>query len=260
MVRAVVGDEWFQAEAAHRFNATPKTVSKWIEPFEAKGVEGLRDRSRGRSPRRNEASPAMCTTVEALRRQRYAGAQIAAEIGVSPAALSRILRASPQSQPAVGAGAGRAGSPLSARRLLRDPPHRHQEARQVRSDRSPHTGNRTGQSNTRGAGWEYMHLAIDDHSRLAYSEVLPDEKRASCLGFLFNALRFFRGLGVKVQRIMTDNGVSFRSFRCAKALRPLRIKASAHQALHPQDQRKGRALRPNQPARMGPCPRLQHLR
>jgi transposase InsO family protein len=73
-------------------------------------------------------------------------------------------------------------------------------------------------------GWEYVHLAIDDHSRLAYSEILPDEKRASCLRFLFNALRFFQSLGVKVQRVMTDNGVSFRSFRYPKALRRLRIK------------------------------------
>jgi transposase InsO family protein len=69
-----------------------------------------------------------------------------------------------------------------------------------------------------------VHLAIDDHSRLAYSEILPDEKRGSCLRFLFNALRFFRSLGVKVERVMTDNGSSFRSHRYAKALRRLRIK------------------------------------
>jgi transposase InsO family protein len=69
-----------------------------------------------------------------------------------------------------------------------------------------------------------VHLAIDDHSRLAYSEILPDEKRGSCLRFLFNALRFFRRLGVKVERVMTDNGSSFRSRRYAKALRRLKIK------------------------------------
>ena len=86
------------------------------------------------------------------------------------------------------------------------------------------TGDRTGQSKTRGIGWEYVHLAIDDHSRLAYSEILPDEKRGSCLRFLFNALRFFRSLGVKVERVMTDNGSSFRSRRYAKALRRLGIK------------------------------------
>src|SRR6202035_5682484 len=86
------------------------------------------------------------------------------------------------------------------------------------------TGDRTGQSNTRGVGWEYGHLAIDDHPRLAYSEILPDEKRGSCLRFLFNALRFFRSLGVRVERVMTDNGSSFRSRRYAKALRRLKIK------------------------------------
>jgi transposase InsO family protein len=71
---------------------------------------------------------------------------------------------------------------------------------------------------------EYVHLAIDDHSRPPTRKILPDEKRASCLRFLFNALRFFRGLGVKVQRVMTDNSVSFRSRRYARALRLLRIK------------------------------------
>jgi hypothetical protein len=80
------------------------------------------------------------------------------------------------------------------------------------------TGDRIGQSNTRGVGWEHVHLAIDDHSRLAYSEILPDEKRASCLRFLFSALRFFRAHGVKVERVMADNGSSFRS-RYAKAPR-----------------------------------------
>ena len=91
------------------------------------------------------------------------------------------------------------------------------------------TGDRTGQSAPRsrkegGKGWEYLHLAVDDHSRLAYSEILPDETRRSCLKFLLQALRFFRDHGVKVFRVMTDNGVSFRSHRYAKALRMLKIK------------------------------------
>ena len=75
-----------------------------------------------------------------------------------------------------------------------------------------------------GKGWEYLHLAVDDHSRLAYSEIFPDETRKSCLRFLFNALRFFRSHGVKVWRVMTDNCSSFRSKRYAKALRMLGIK------------------------------------
>ncbi len=67
-------------------------------------------------------------------------------------------------------------------------------------------------------------MAIDDHSRLAYSQILPDEKRGSCLAFLFNALRFFRRHGVAVERVMTDNGSAFKSRRYAKALRLLKIK------------------------------------
>jgi transposase InsO family protein len=86
------------------------------------------------------------------------------------------------------------------------------------------TGDRKGQSNSRGIGWEYVHLAIDDHPRVAYLEILPDEKRRSCLSFIFNALRFFRTHGVRVHRVMTDNGTSFRSYRYAKALRMLKIK------------------------------------
>jgi len=69
-----------------------------------------------------------------------------------------------------------------------------------------------------------LHLAVDDHSWLAYSEIHPNEKRKSCIGFLLNALRFFRAHGVKVNRVITDNGVSFRSYRYAKALRLLKIK------------------------------------
>jgi transposase InsO family protein len=223
MVRAVVDDGWSRAEAARRFNTTPKTASKWIERFEAEGVEGLRDRSSRPLSSPNQASQAVCAAVEALRRQRYTGAQIAAEVGVSAATVSRILRR-------LGLNRLSALEPAEpVRRYERSAPGEivHIDIKKLgKFNRIGHriTGDRTGQSNTRGVGWEYVHLAIDDHSRLAYSEILPDEKRASCLRFLFNALRFFRSLGVKVQRIMTDNGVSFRSFRYAKALRRLRIK------------------------------------
>jgi transposase InsO family protein len=218
-----VDDGWSRAEAARRFNTTPKTASKWIERLEAEGVEGLRDRSSRPLSSPNQASQAVCAAVEALRRQRYTGAQIAAEVGVSAATVSRILRR-------LGLNRLSALEPAEpVRRYERSAPGEivHIDIKKLgKFNRIGHriTGDRTGQSNTRGVGWEYVHLAIDDHSRLAYSEILPDEKRASCLRFLFNALRFFRSLGVKVQRIMTDNGVSFRSFRYAKALRRLRIK------------------------------------
>src|ERR1700730_261280 len=91
------------------------------------------------------------------------------------------------------------------------------------------TKDRAGQSAPRsrkesGKGWEYLHLAVEDHSRLAYFQILPDETRRSCLQFLFNALRFFRDHGVRVFGVMTDNGASLRWRRYAKALRMLNIK------------------------------------
>ena len=223
MVGGVIECGLSKAEAARRFNTTPKTVAKWMRRFEAEGVEGLRDRSSRPLSSPSQTTPAICATVEALRRRRHTGKQIAAEVGVSAATVSRVLKR-------LGLNRLSALEPAQpVRRYERAHPGEiiHIDIKKLgKFNRIGHriTGDRTGQSNTRGVGWEYVHLAIDDHSRVAYSEILPDEKRGSCLRFLFNALRFFRSLGVKVYRVMTDNGSSFRSFRYRKALRLLRIK------------------------------------
>jgi transposase InsO family protein len=223
MVRAVVDEGLSKAEAARRYNTTPKTVAKWVERFRRQGVDGLRDRSSRPLSSPSQTAQATCDAVEVLRRQRYTGAQIAAQAGVSPATVSRILRRR-------GLNKLSALEPAEpARRYERERPGEiiHIDIKKLgKFNQIGHriTGDRTGQSNTRGVGWESLHLAIDDHSRLAYSEIMPDEKRRSCLRFLFNALRFFRAHGVKVERVMTDNGTSFRSRRYAKALRLLKIK------------------------------------
>jgi transposase len=81
-----------KAAAARQFNTTSKTVAKWVERFEAEGVEGLRDRSSRPLSSPSQETPAACAAVEALRRQRHTGKQIAAEVGVSAATVSRILR------------------------------------------------------------------------------------------------------------------------------------------------------------------------
>ncbi len=118
------------------------------------------------------------------------------------------------------------------------------------------TGNRIGQSAPRsrkqgGKGWEYLHLAVDGHSRLAYFEIQPDETRRSCLKFLFNALRFYREHGLKVLRVMTDNGVSFRSQSSRKGVANAENQAQAHQTLYAKNKRKGRTLRAVLVAGMG---------
>jgi transposase len=92
MVRAVLVQGLTKTAAARKFNTTPKTVAKWIARFEAEGVEGLRDRSSRPLSSSSQATPTICSAVESLRRQRHTGQQIAAEVGVSPATVSRILK------------------------------------------------------------------------------------------------------------------------------------------------------------------------
>jgi len=217
MARSVIEGGSSKAAAARAFHATPKTVAKWVARFRAEGVAGLQDRSSRPRSSPSQTGPAACERVEALRRQRHTGEQIAAEVGVSAATVSRILKR-------LGLNRLAALEPAEPiRRYERAAPGEIVHIDIKKLGKFNRIGHRIGQSKSR-RGWEYVHLAIDDHARLAYSEILPDEKRTSCLRFLFNALRFFRGFGVRVERIMTDNGSSFRSHRYAKALRRLRIK------------------------------------
>jgi transposase InsO family protein len=223
MARSVVEAGLSKAAAARQFNTTPKTAAKWVARLQTEGPAGLTDRSSRPLSSPGQTPPVACARVEALRRQRHTGKQIAVEVGVSAATVSRVLKR---------LGLNRLSTLEPAepvRRYERATPGElvHIDIKKLgKFNRTGHrvTGDRTGQSKTRGVGWEYVHLAIDDHSRLAYSEILPDEQRSSCLRFLFNALRFFRSLGIEVQRVMTDNGSSLRSRRHAKALRRLRIR------------------------------------
>src|SRR6201993_3157510 len=91
MVRSVVESGLSKADAARQFNTTPKTVAKWVKRFRAEGVNGLRDRSSRPLSSPSQTQPATCAAVEALRRHRHTGKQIAAEVGISPATVSRIL-------------------------------------------------------------------------------------------------------------------------------------------------------------------------
>ncbi len=91
MVRCVVEGGLSKAAAAYQFNVTPKTVAKWVKRFRTEGVDGLRDRSSRPHSLPSQTPAAACAAVEALRRQRYTGKQIAVEVGVSPATVSRIL-------------------------------------------------------------------------------------------------------------------------------------------------------------------------
>jgi transposase InsO family protein len=223
MVRAVVDFGLSKAAAARQFNTTSKTVAKWVERFEAEGLEGLRDRSSRPLSSPSQATPATCGAVEALRRQRHTGKQIAAEVGVSAATVSRILRR-------LGLNRLSALEPAEpVRRYERAAPGEivHVDIKKRgKFNRISHriTGDRAGQSNTPGGG---LGVSASGDRRPLAPRLLgnPARRETRVLPSLsLQRLRFFRSLGVKVERIMTDNGSSFRSRRYGKALRLLRIK------------------------------------
>jgi len=159
----------------------------------------------------------------ALRRQRWTGKHIAMETGVSPATVSRALKR---------AGLSRLSDIEPAepvRRYEREHPGEmiHIDIKKLgRFERVGHriTGDRKGQSNSRGIGWEFVHVCIDDASRVAFSQILPDEKKESAIAFLKAAVAFYASLGITVERVMTDNGSCYRSKAFARACRKLGLK------------------------------------
>jgi transposase InsO family protein len=209
LVRRVTVEGQAGKAVAAAFGVTVKTVGKWVARFRAEGVEGLADRS-SRPHRLHRPTPAaIVEKVEALRRQRWTGKQIAAEAGVSPATVSRILRR-------LGLNRIAALEPAEpVRRYECEHPGEliHIDIKKLgRFDRVGHriTGSRQGES--RGAGWEFVHVCIDDASRLAFSQILPDERKESAVAFLKAAVAYYASLGVKVARVMTDNGSCYRAF------------------------------------------------
>ena len=227
MVRAVLEQGLTKASAAHRFNTTPKTVAKWVARYEAEGVVGLRDRSSKPLSSPSQVSLATADAVEILRRQRRTQEHIASELAISKATVSRILKRR-------GLSLLSALEPQEPRpRYERQTPGEiiHIDIKKLgRFNAVGHriTGDRHGQSNARGRGagpgWEFAHVAIDDHSRVATAAILPNERKGSAVAFLRSTVAYYKGLGITVQRVMTDNGSCYRSGAFARACKSLHIK------------------------------------
>src|SRR5262249_39902426 len=243
MVRAVVNGGQIYAAAAGKFNTTPKRVANWVKRFRAEGVDGLCARSSRPLSSESKTPQATCDAIEVLRRQRYTGKQIAAEVGVSPATVCRVLkrRGLNKLSATVCRVLKRRGlNKLSAlepaepiRRYERENPGEliHIDIKKLgKFNRIGHriTGDRTGQSNLRargqGPGWEYVHVCIDDASRIAFSQVMKNEKKGCAVAFLRAAVAYYSSLGVTVERVMTDNGSCYKSFAFRKACSRLGLK------------------------------------
>jgi len=226
LVRAILSGQTPEA-AAHAAGVGPRTARKWLSRFETEGRVGLMDRS-SRPNRLYRPTPAaIVKQVEVLRRQRFTGEHIAAELGVSPATVSRILRR-------LGLNRIRDLEPAEpVRRYERAAPGEmiHIDIKKLgRFEQIGHriTGDRVRQSSRRGkgrgAGWEFVHVCIDDHSRIAFSQIKPDEKADSAVPFLKAAVAYYKSLGIKVERVMTDNGPCYKSFAFRDACIGLGIK------------------------------------
>ena len=208
--------------AAEAFGVSQKTARKWLERFDSEGPSGLVDRS-SRPARSPSALPAgWVELIEQLRREtRLTGAQIGQRLSLARSTVAAYLTR-------LGLGRMKALDPKEpVRRYQRERSGEllHLDVKKLgRFHRAGHriTGDRHNPSD--GAGWDFVHVAIDDATRLAYVEVLPDEKRATTTGFLVRALRWFRQLGVRIERVMSDNGSPYVSKLFRKACRWLGIR------------------------------------
>jgi transposase InsO family protein len=200
-----------------------RTVKKWVDRFKAEGLAGLQDRSSRPDRLRQPTPQAKVDQIEALRRQRMTGQAIAAQTGVSAATVSRVLKR-------LGLNKLSALEPAEpVRRYERERPGEliHIDIKKLgKFNQVGHriTGDRTGQSNSRGVGWEFVHVCIDDASRIAFSQIKPDERKRSAVAFLKAAVAYYASLGVIVERVMTDNGSCYRSFAFRNACRRLALK------------------------------------
>jgi transposase InsO family protein len=217
LVSSVTEGRLSRAAAARQFNVTAKTVAKWVERFRTEGVDGLRDRSSRPLSLPSQTAAATCARVEALRRQRYTGKQIAIETGVSEATVSRILRR-------LGLNLLSALEPADpVRRYERENPGEliHLDIKKLgRIGSVGHriTGRYPGAVNRHhGIGWEFVHVCIDDASRVAFVQIMADQRKESAVAFLEASIAYYGTLGIRIERVMTDNGSCYRSktFRAA---------------------------------------------
>ncbi|MDQ4125132.1 MAG: IS481 family transposase [Actinomycetota bacterium] len=222
LCRRVIEEGWTRAEAAAAAGTSERTAAKWLARYRSEGVDGLVDRpsAPATSPRRipDDAVAA----IAGLRQLRMTAAEIAECLSMPPSSVSAVLQR-------IGLGKRSALEPF-------EPPNRYErrhpgELVHIDIKKLGMIG-RPGKRvlgevpgrDTPGAGWEFVHVAVDDATRLAYVEVLENEKASTSIGFLRRAVRFFDGYGVRVRRVMTDNGSAYVSTAHSLACRRLGIR------------------------------------
>jgi transposase InsO family protein len=216
LVNRILLAHWRVEAAAEAAGISERTAYKWLARFRAGGERMLHDRSSAPARPRRRITPAVRAEIEALRRMRLTGQAIADRLALPRSTIGTALRK---------LGLGRL-SALEVKppiiRYQREKPGElvHIDTKKLgRIEGVGHriTGNRR---DGRGKGWEALHVAVDDASRLAYTAVLPDETQHSAVRFMKDALMFFARHGVSVERVMSDNGSAYRSHAFRDLLAP----------------------------------------
>jgi transposase InsO family protein len=220
---------WSVSAAAEAAGVSDRTARKWLARYRVEGPAGLLDRSSAPAVVANRTDERRIEAIAALRRLRFTGAEIAELLGMALSTVSGILTR---------IGMGKLG------RLGLQPAQRYERARpgellhidvkklgringagwRVTGNRASQNANRRARRKGGPAGWEFVHVCVDDATRLAYAEVLDDEKATTAIAFLRRALAFYHAHGITVQRVMTDNGAAYRSTAHALACRILGIR------------------------------------
>lgn len=221
MCRRVREDGWTVEEAAEAAGCAARTCYRWLARYDA--GEPMTDRSSTPRSVPGRTRPETEALIEQLRRCRWTSVAIAAELGMATSTVCAVLK--------------RLGLNRLSRLEPPEPPNRycrrhpgeliHIDVKKLGKFRRPGLPahrRQGGYKASGGAGWEYVHVAIDDTSRLAYVEILDNETGATCVGFLRRSVAWFASQGINVQRVMTDNGTGYRSKVHAAAVADLEIK------------------------------------
>ena len=242
LVDRVVVAGWSVMEAAEAAGITDRTARKWVARYRAEGHAGLLDRSSAPALVANRTHERRVEAIAALRRVRLTGAEIAEVLEMALSTVSGILTR---------IGMGKLG------RLGLEPAQRYERQRpgelihidvkklgrihngaghRISGNRGRYTGQRTDAEGKRRnlVGWELVHIAIDDATRLAYVEVLDDEKATTAIGFLRRAVAHYSSYGITVEALITDNGSAYRSTIHAIACRALGIRHLRTRPYRPQ--------------------------
>ena len=231
MVRDLTEQHLTLVAAADCYGVSVPTVRKWRDRFLAQGATGLLDHSSRPITNPRAIGAERTTAIIELRRRRLTHGRIARSIGVSASTVSRVL--------------ARAGLSRMADLTPSEPAQRYEHAQPGallhidtkklgRIERLGHRITGNPRDNTNGAGWEYLFVAVDDHARIAFTQMKPNERRSCAIAFLRAAIRYFAELGVTVRRVLTDNGSVFRSKRFTAACRKLQVTHKFTRPYRPQ--------------------------